>query len=300
MHGHYCTAGLIVVAAAAIAGAQAPGQPASPATGFTVFLKGSPVGTVEVSVNRSADGIVVSGNTRLSPPLALTVRSATIRYDPDWRPLEFTLDAVAQDQTLSDAHDVCGGKATSEIEQSGKTASKTDPVSLDAVVLSDTFLGAYEALAGRLATAQAGFQVRAYMVPQREITVRVAFVTDESIQVPGRTVATRHLQLALESTGAPANVDLWHDVNGRLVRFSAPAESLDIVRTDVATVATRRETVSRAGDEHVSIAANGFVLAATISRPATEPTPPQAAGEAAAAETARRRAGQRLRIHRQG
>ena len=267
---------LIIAAAVAVAGAQAPTQPTPPAAEFAVFLKGSQVGTVEVSVERSADRILVTGTTRLGPPLSVAVRGAMVRYDKDWRPLEFALVATVQNGALSVRTTFAGGQATSEIEESGKTSSKTDPVSPDAVVLSNVFLGAYEALAARLATSQPGALIRAYMAPQREIAFRVAFATDENVQVPSRTVATRHLQLALENTGAPTTVDLWHDGSGRLVRFSSAADALDVVRTDVATVAARRETAPRAGDEHVSVPANGFVLAATVSRPAAAQAPPQA------------------------
>ncbi len=275
MHGHHCTVGLVLAAAVAIAGAQAPAPPASPAAAFTVFLKGSQIGTVEVSVERSAAGIVVRGTTRLGPPLALTVRGALVRYDNEWKPLEFALVGAVQDGELSVRTTFADGKAASVIEELGKTSSKTDAVSSDAVVLSNAFLGAYEALAARLATAQPGVVIPAYIAPQREVTIRVAFVADETLQAPGRTVPTRHLQLVLETPDAPVNIDLWHDGSGRLVRFSVPVQSLDIVRADVATVAARRETLTRASDEQVSIPANGFNLAATVSRPAAASAPAQ-------------------------
>ncbi|MBE3073310.1 MAG: alpha/beta hydrolase, partial [Acidobacteria bacterium] len=264
--------GLIALAFATVAGMHAPVQPAPAATEFTVFLRGAPVGTVEATVDRSAAGIVISGTTRLGPPLAVNVRRAEVRYDPGWKPLEFTLDAFVRNQAFKVRTTFGGGTATSEVTLIDKTSTKTDPVTPDTIVLSNSFYGTYEALAARLAAARAGSEVRAYITPQAELTVKVIFVTEERLQVPGRTVVTRHFQLVLENPGAPIEADLWSDRDGRLVRFSVPGESLDIVRADVATVAARRETVARSGDQSVTIPANGFVLAATISRPAAVPT----------------------------
>jgi pimeloyl-ACP methyl ester carboxylesterase len=55
------------------------------------------------------------------------------------------------------------------------------------------------------------------------------------------------------------------------VRFSVPAQSLDVVRADVASVAARREVAARPGDEIVRIPGDGFVLGATVSRPPGSP-----------------------------
>jgi hypothetical protein len=46
---------------------------------------------------------------------------------------------------------------------------------------------------------------------------------------------------------------------------------LDIVREDLATVAARRQTVWREGDEDVRVPASGFSLAGTLSKPAGPP-----------------------------
>ena len=66
---------------------------------------------------------------------------------------------------------------------------------------------------------------------------------------------------------APLEAELWSDQAGRLLRLSIPAQSVEIVREDIASVAARRVTISRANDEQVTIPANGFSLAGTISKP---------------------------------
>jgi hypothetical protein len=271
----HCTVGLLVLALVSAAAAQAPPpapRQASPdVTRFTVFLKGTPVGTVEVSVERGAEGVVISGTSRLGPPLALVVRNVEIRYDPDWKPIEYVLDAVVRDQTTRVRTTFAGGTAASDITQMDKSAKKTDAVAADTIVLPNAFYGAYEALAARLASAKAGTELRGYVVPQGEVAIKVIAVTDERIEAPGRSVATRHYRASFGSPVGPTEIDLWSDLSGRLVRFSVPTQSLDVVRADVATVAARREVAARPGDEIVRIPGNGFVLGATVSRPPGSP-----------------------------
>jgi hypothetical protein len=47
-----------------------------------------------------------------------------------------------------------------------------------------------------------------------------------------------------------------------------PAQNIDVVREDIASVSTRHVPISRPNDELVKIPANGFSLAGTLSRPA--------------------------------
>jgi hypothetical protein len=67
--------------------------------------------------------------------------------------------------------------------------------------------------------------------------------------------------------------EIWADTTGRLLRFSVPAQALEVVREDIASVAARRVTVSRPNDEPIKIAAAGFSLAGTISKPAASGQP---------------------------
>jgi hypothetical protein len=59
-----------------------------------------------------------------------------------------------------------------------------------------------------------------------------------------------------------------------MIRLTVPAQSFDVVRDDVASVAARREVLPRPGDEQATIPASGFSIAATVSRPASAPSPP--------------------------
>lgn len=267
----HCTVGLLalvlVTAAAAQAPARAPQSEPPAITEFTVFFKAAPVGTIEVSVEQGAEGTVITGTSRLGQPFALVVRSVEIRYDRQWRPLRYVLDAAVRDQVVRVNTSFAGGSAVSDITEVNKTQKKTDAVAVDTVVLPNSFWGAYEALAARLAFAAQGTELRAYVAPQAEITIKVTGVTEERIEAPGRSVATRHYLLAFVLSEETIQVDLWSDAAARLVRLSVPAQSLDVVRADVATVAARREVAPRPGDETAVIPGNGFALGATLSRP---------------------------------
>jgi pimeloyl-ACP methyl ester carboxylesterase len=271
MRAIHCTVGLLVLAFVPTAAAQAPVQVPSreqpPITEFTVFFKAAPVGTVEVSVEHEAGGTVIRGTGRLGPPFALVVRSVEIRYDDQWKPVRYVMDSAIRDRVVQVTTGFAGGSATSDITEGGKTEKKTDAVAIDTLVLPNGFLGAYEALAARLASATDGTELHAYIVPQAEITIKVTGVTEERIEVLGRSVATRHYLLSYLGGEETLQVDLWSDAAARLVRLSVPAQSLDVVRADVATVAARREVAARPGDETVSIPGNGFTLGATVSRP---------------------------------
>jgi hypothetical protein len=72
---------------------------------------------------------------------------------PEWKPIEFTLDAFVRNQAFKVRTTFGGGTATSEVTLIDKTSTKTDPVTPDTIVLSNSFYGTYEALAARLAAS---------------------------------------------------------------------------------------------------------------------------------------------------
>lgn len=250
---------------------QQPAPPASATSDFKVFVRGSQIGTEQVTVERSSGGVVISGSGRLAQPVDVITNRCEVRYDAQWRPLEANFDAVVNGQYAVIHTVFSDGNARSQIAQSGRQTAKTDKVTADAVVLLNSFFGLYEAVAARLQSMQAGAELRAYLLPQQEVPLQLKSVADERIQTPGRTIATRHYVLSFADQAGPLQVDLWADQNARLLRLSVPARSFDMAREDIATVSARRETMSRAGDEQVRFAANGFMLAGTVSKPAPKP-----------------------------
>jgi pimeloyl-ACP methyl ester carboxylesterase len=242
--------------------------PAPPAVDYTVFLRGTPIGTEQLSVARGPDGVTIGGSSRIGSPIGLVVRKVEIKYDRDWKPLTFVIDATIRDQWLSIYTTVADGVATSQIGQVGQQTSKADHIAADAAILPNSFFGSYEALAVKLAAIKPGGEVRAYIVPQAEIAVRLKAVTNEQLRIAGALLPARRYQITLMNPGVPVDAEVWADLNGGLLRLTVPVQSLDVVRADLASVASRREVLARPGDERVSIPASGFNLAATVSKPA--------------------------------
>ena len=247
----------------------APPLPDAGATNFTIFLRGAPIGTEQIALTRTASGWTIASSGRLGAPIDVVARRLQVRYTPEWRPVEFTLDGTVrgQPQTIRTTFDGTTGK--SQISIGGQATEKSDPVDATAVVLlPNSFFGPYEALASRLRTVPAGTEIPAYLIGQMSISIRAGESTPEQIQTASRVVSARRTRITLALPNARLDAELWSDDSGRMIRFSVPAQSLEVVREDIAAVSARSVTISRANDEAVNIPGNGFLLAGTLSRPA--------------------------------
>ena len=239
------------------------------ATTFTIFLRGTPIGTEQVAVTRTATGWTIVSSGRLAAPIDAVARRVQVRYTPEWKPLEFTLDGTVRGQAQTIHTVVDGATATSDINTAGQPAQKTDtidPIAL--LLLPNSFFGPYEALAARLKTVAAGSEIPAYLVPQGSVSIAVGESSPEQIQTAGRLVTARRTRITLVLPGARLDAELWTDDTGRMIRFSVPAQSLEVVREDIAAVSSRSVTISRPNDAQINIPSNGFSLAGTLSRPA--------------------------------
>lgn len=260
------TAVLLLVLLAAPSGAQ------EPSATFTVFVQGSAIGNEDVTLTRSATGFTITTVGRLGPPFNIITRRLDIRYDADWKPLDLTLDAAVGGQPQRLHTTVQGTSAVSEISRGGETTTKTDTVSADTILLPTPFFGAYEALAARLSQTGAASTLHMYVAPQAELTVNVGGTFEERIQLPGRTMIAKRFEVTISGGPAPVAAQVWIDDHGRFLRLQVPAQSIDVLRRDIASVSARIEQTSHAGDEQVSINANGFSVAATVSKPASPGT----------------------------
>jgi len=271
-----------VVLVALLTASSAAGQTAlpppptqEPGTSFLVFFRSQPIGREEVAVVRQADGWIVRGSSRLGPPIDITSRTAEVIYDTQWRPKSLLVDGTVrgQDVTLKTTFD--GSKATNVVSIQGAPQAKSDPVSADPVVLPNSFLGSYSALAMRLQGLAAGAELRAYIAPQAEVTVRLLAVATERIDTPRATItATRYSLLFVNPPPAgELPVSLWAGPSGNLLRLSIPSQTLEMAREDIASAASRTAAFSLPGDEGVTIPGIGFNLAGTITKPAGATTP---------------------------
>ena len=269
---HSILAAFLVVAAPAAMSAQTKvmSEMGKPAT-FTIFVNGAPAGTEEVVSNVSAEGWTIRSSGRIGVPVNLTNSRFEAKYDRDWKPVSLEIDASLGGQPLIIRTTVAGGTATSTVTQGGRLSNKTDNVAPDAVLLPNMFFGAVEALALRLSGIRPGTQIKAYVVPQAEIAISVNTITPERIKTTSRLIAATRYNIAFANPEKPVEAEVWVDENSRLLRFRVPAQGLDVARDDVASLGARVEQLSRPTDEQVRIAANGFTLVGTVSKPGAAP-----------------------------
>jgi pimeloyl-ACP methyl ester carboxylesterase len=267
-----------VLSAALVSEAQTPAPlpAAENGTQYLVFFKSLPVGREEVLVLRMADSWVVRGTSRLGPPIDITTRVAQIDYDLQWRPKSLIVDGIVrgQDVTLKTMFD--GAKAANVLTVQGAPQSKSDAVSADPVVLPNTFLGSYAGLARRLQGKVAGAELRGYIAPQAEITIRVTGAVPERIETPKGVINATRYSLTFNNPPPAGDlpVNLWADADGALLRMNIPSQMIEMAREDIASAASRTSAFSLPGDETVTIPSIGFNLAATITRPAAATAAP--------------------------
>lgn len=239
------------------------------AQSYTIFLAGRPVGREEVAVTRQAEGWTIRGSSRVGPPVGTTMRQVEVRYDADWRPRSLSLEGAIQDRSVALETVFADGKATNNLKEGDATQEKVDTVSADAVVLPNVFFGGHAALAARLVGAAVGTEVKAYIAPQAEIPIVVTAVADERIETPQRTFTAKRFSLTFRNPNGELAVSLWTEASGSFVRLSVPAQTLEIARDDVASAASRMSAFSVDGDETVRVPANGFNIAATVTKAPT-------------------------------
>jgi pimeloyl-ACP methyl ester carboxylesterase len=267
----YCTAALAALWLCAPVAAQTP-APAQPVPGdatFTIFVRGVDVGREQVRVSRSGSQWILSSTGRTGP---LTVNRFEVKYTADWQPVELNIEmtqaAKDGDKKLQVATSFAVTSAINEITQNGVTNSKTDQISARSIVLPSNIYAAHEALVARLANAQVGTELPTYVVPAGEMKVSVNAISEETIQTPAGTVHTRKYNLTVQSAGAPFPMVVVADDKSRLARVEIPIAGLTVVRNDLASVSARAITARNPTDADVTIPANGFSIAGTLTKPA--------------------------------
>jgi pimeloyl-ACP methyl ester carboxylesterase len=270
MSVRYCTWTLLLLCAVPSAWA----QQAPLTSGYTVFLRGVPIGREDVTIEQYADGITISGRGRLAAPLNAITNRVAVHYHPDWTPdlLELDVNVNGGDNTLTTSF--LDETALSEGTLGGRALRHTDVVGRSPFILPNGFFGSYEAIARRLTAADIGSEHRVFIAPQLpQLSFRVESVTTERMQTGTQTFNVRRYVLIFTSPGGLATVNLYVDQDrSTLLRLNVPAQAIDVVRDDLASTASRTLMHSNAGDEPVFIPASGFNLGATLTRPKTAAT----------------------------
>jgi uncharacterized protein len=271
--GHSILAGVLGLAAAAVpltgASQQPPiGNPPSsaPSSSFTIFIRAIRVGSEQISLERTAQGWTISSSSQVGAPLEVLAKQVQVRYTADWKPIDLRIDATQRGQPLTAQTQVAGETAHTTFTQAGQSGERTDTVVADAVLLPSPFWGPFEALSQRLKSAESGASIPAYGL-QAPFEIQVGESSEETIQTASQLIHARRTSIKMLVSGGALDAVIWGNETGRLLHVSIPAQNLEVVREDIASVAARRVTVSRAGDEQIKIPANGFSLAGTISKP---------------------------------
>ena len=105
------------------------------------------------------------------------------------------------------------------------------------------------------------------MAPQSEIKVTVKAIVSELLPTPSGPIPARRYSLALNNPDGVLEASVTIDARGRLVRLEIPTARLALVRSDLATVATRSQPIRNQNDTDVIIPATGFTLAGTMTMP---------------------------------
>jgi pimeloyl-ACP methyl ester carboxylesterase len=285
MRAFHCTLTLLLVVAAPSAfaqnaGAQRAGTAQTPtplSVGYTIFLRGAPIGHQNVSVRSDAQGLVVTGDGQIADPIDVVTRRVELKYRPDQTPQSLSLEARigGVDVTLDTTFD--NGAAVSKGMQGNMPIAATDMVSPQSLLLPNVFFGGHAVLARRLAGVAPGTEFRAFVGPGpgAQVVFRLRTETTEQMQFGTSTFGVHHYELVFDNAGAPLAIHLYADNIGTLVRLNIPVQGLDFVRDDIAGSISRTHVTSNPGDQAVVIPAAGFNLGATITRPpnATGRTP---------------------------
>jgi pimeloyl-ACP methyl ester carboxylesterase len=260
----HCTLAVIALLATPLAAQVAP----SPVTtGYIVFLRGAPVGREEVAVRTDATGTTITSQGRMSAPVNATLQHVEFRYQPDWTPTSFVLDGSMNGEDIRLRTTFKDGSAITEGSRQGTSVTSTQKVSLHTVMIPNGIFGGFAALAARLQGAAAGDEFFAFLVPTIEMRVRLSAVHDERMQTGTSIFSVRRYELIFSDPMGDLTVNVTTATNGALIRVTIPAQSLDVVRDDVAAATSRTDVYSSPGDEAVVIPAPGFNLGATITIP---------------------------------
>ena len=255
-----------LLASSTIAAAQTPNT-----ANFLVRSGSVIIGTEQVTVERTSQGTTISSTGRLAPPANLVLRKLQIRYDANGAPMSMMLDASAGGLPTSIQSTVVGATATNTVTLAGgQTVTSTQPIDPAAVLLPSPFVAPYEALAQRLRSAVGGADIVAFQPTGPPIHLQVGDSSAKQIQTVEGSIRARQTMLTVTGPDvAPFSIDVWGDDSGRLLRVSIPAQQVEFIREDLASVSARIVTMARPNDEDVRIPANGFSLAGTLSKPAT-------------------------------
>jgi pimeloyl-ACP methyl ester carboxylesterase len=208
---------------------------------------------------------------QIGPPFDLTTSKFEMTYGADWQPQQLTVEGALRNETMNIGTSFGVTTATNEVVHGQRRGGVTHQISPRSIVLPVNYFGAYEALAARLVSYQAGTRVPVYVAPEGEITATIGSIVPRRISTANGTVDLQEYDLVLNRPGLPMSVQVLVDNKGRLARVVYRDAALAAIREEFANVMAREVRVPRPGDEEAFVPASGFSLGATVSRPQAGP-----------------------------
>jgi hypothetical protein len=224
------------------------------------------MGREDVTVRADASGLTVTSEGRVGAPANLVIRRAEFRYGPDGAPLSFELLGNVNGGDVTIRTTVNGALATTESTQTGKATQSVAPRS---ILHANGIVASYVALARRLGETAPGSDISVLVVPESPTSVRLVAVQNERMQLGTEFLNARRYDIILSSPTMNTAATITTGVEGDLLTVRVPSQGVDILRADLASVTTRTQVHSNPGDEPVTIAAAGFNIGATVTRPAS-------------------------------
>lgn len=224
----------VVAAAVCVAMASATtsqAQALGPAT-FRILHRGSDKGRATVSLDRSADGWILSSTGRLDGDFDLEITRFEAQYDPKWRPVGMSMELSTPDEQALVHVAAMGTTTRTDIVRPGEEALfGANDIAPDTTFLPDYVFGAFEALAARLERAAPGTSIPYFVVPRRETRARLERRQSTRVVAAGGERAAVRWWLMVERD-APTPLHVWV-ADGRLLRLDLPAEALSIRHVDL-------------------------------------------------------------------
>ncbi len=277
MSSRHCTWALAVLSCAAVlvgagdgVGAQQAATPQSKPVGYTIFLRGTPIGREEVRVRADATGTTITSESRASLPQITMIRKAEVHYTPDWNADSFVIEGSVNGGEVNVKTTFENGVARSGGVLINAPITREHPISPRTMVLVPTaFYGGWEALTRQVTAAPGPVEMRGYLVPQGDTVITVSTVANERMQVGTQILDVRRYEITIQMPQGEMPASITATADGGLVRLSIPAQGFDLVRDDVAAATSRTQIYTNPSDEATRIPALGFSLGATLTRPKT-------------------------------
>jgi pimeloyl-ACP methyl ester carboxylesterase len=266
--GRYCTGVVLLALAVVSVAAQGQGAQAPVTRSYTVFLRGVPIGRENLTVRSDATGLTLSSQSNIGPPLNIVMRRGEVVYRPDLTPASLTLDATINQKDVSLRTTFTTDTAVSEGNDAGRAIRVTTPLSPRSFIFPDVFFGAVEAL-GRQLSIVNGLpdNLHAFVAPGVDVGFRVKDAARGRMSIGATSLEVYRYELIFSNATGELTAHLTTELNGSLLTFTLPSQALDVVRADLTSSTTRTMVFANPTDARIGVAANGFTLEGTMTRP---------------------------------